>query len=277
MVSIERILEIDSPPSVFVSSLQAYALGSRAANHKLLERIANGDLPDPESGIAFLLSEYYHYSHRFTRYLAAVMTNLNSPEHRAALVHNATDEVGRMSPEEEAELRRSGIDPENAREPHPELFRRFLLAIGTRPDDVLRRAPRAATLAWIDAFRDLCLHGGEAQAVGALGIATEGIVSVMYRYLLAGIRMTWPALSSRDRTFFDLHALVDDDHALTLRRIVEALAATPEGRRQLAVGTLRALIARAAFFDDMMHEIDNASITNGEAIASPLAAQGALA
>jgi pyrroloquinoline-quinone synthase len=242
----------------------------------LLERIATGSLPDLAGNVSFLLSEYYHYSHQFTRYLTAVMANLTAPEHRAALVRNAADEVGQISPEEAAELMHNGIDPEHARAPHPELFRRFLRAIGAKPEEILRRKPRAATLAWIEAFRDLCMHGGEAQSVGALGVATEGIVAVMYRRILRGISIAWPNMAARDRVFFDLHALVDDDHAHTLRDISVSLAATLDGRRMLAVGTVRALVARASFFDEMMDEIDMTA-TSVTRPAVNVAAQGAFA
>lgn len=276
MSSIERLLEVDATPAVFVDSLQQYALTSRAANHPLLERIATGNLPDVTANITFLLSEYYHYSHQFTRYLTAVMANLEAPKSRSALVRNAADESGDMPESEAAELRRNGIDPEHAKAPHPELFRRFLRAIGAKPEEILKRKPYVATLAWVEAFRGLCMFGGEIQGVGALGIATEGIVAVMYRKILRGIAIAWPNMSPRDRVFFDLHAVVDDDHAHTLRDIAISFADEPDTKRELAVGVYRALAIRAAFFDEMMAEID-ATATTSTRPAVNVAAQGALA
>jgi pyrroloquinoline quinone (PQQ) biosynthesis protein C len=276
MSSIERLLEVNSTPAVFIDSLQEYALGSRAANHALLERIATGNLPDLVGNISFLLSEYYHYSHQFTRYLTAVMANLEAPKSRSALVRNAADESGYIAPDEAAELIKNGIDPEHAKAPHPELFRRFLRAIGAKPEEILRNKPYVATMAWVEAFRGLCMHGGEMQGVGALGIGTEGIVSVMYRKILRGIALAWPNMSARDRVFFELHAVVDDDHAHTLREIAIDFADSPEGRREIAVGAYRALVMRAAFFDEMMDEID-ASATNNARIVVNVPVQGALA
>jgi pyrroloquinoline quinone (PQQ) biosynthesis protein C len=276
MSSVERLLEVDTSPSVFVDSLQEYALSSRAANHPLLERIATGNLPDVVANITFLLSEYYHYSHQFTRYLTAVMANLEAPKSRSALVRNAADESGYIAPDEAAELLRNGIDPEHAKAPHPELFRRFLRAIGAKPEEILRGKPYVATLAWVEAFRGLCMHGGEIQGVGALGIGTEGIVAVMYRRILRGIAIAWPNMSARDRVFFELHAVVDDDHAHTLREIALAFAEEPEGRRELAVGVYRALVMRAAFFDEMMAEIDAMATTTTRIVVN-IGPQGALA
>ena len=276
MSSIERLLEVDSSPAVFVESLQQYALASRAANHPLLERIATGNLPDLVGNVGFLLSEYYHYSHQFTRYLTAVMANLEAPKSRSALVRNAADESGHIPAEEAAELLRNGIDPEHAKAPHPELFRRFLRAIGANPEEILRRKPFVATMAWVEAFRGLCMFGGEIQGVGALGIGTEGIVAVMYRRILRGIAIAWPNMSARDRVFFELHAVVDDDHAHTLNNIAIDFADSPEGRRELAVGAYRALVIRAAFFDEMMDEID-ATVTKSTRPAVDVATQGAMA
>lgn len=276
MTPIDRLLDANTTPAEFVESLQDYALRSRAANHELLERIAQGAYPNLAATIERFLSEYYHYSHQFTRYLTATMANLTEPEHRAALVRNATDEVGHVTPDEAAELLRNGINPEHARAPHPELFRRFLRAIGVKPEEVLRRGPSAPTLAWIESFRDLCHYGGEHQAVGALGVATEGIVAIMYRRILRGIHAAWPHLTQADTIFFDLHAVVDDDHADTLRHISETLATTPEGRKKLLVGVMRSLSARAAFFDEMMADLDALASTHTRTTQRPIAtSQGA--
>lgn len=276
MSSVERLLEVNSSPEVFIESLQQYALTSRAANHPLLERIATGNLPDMVADITFLLSEYYHYSHQFTRYLTAVMANLEAPKSRSALVRNAADESGHIPAEEAAELIRNGIDPEHAKAPHPELFRRFLRAIGAKPDEILVRKPYVATMAWVEAFRTLCMFGGEIQGVGALGIGTEGIVAVMYRKILRGIAIAWPNMAPRDRVFFELHAVVDDDHAHTLNEIALAFADSPEGKRELAVGAYRALVIRNAFFDEMMAEIDARATANNRIVVN-MATQGALA
>src|SRR5262249_25864006 len=183
-----------------------------------------------------LLSEYYFYSHRFTRYLAAATASLENPEHRAALVGNSAEEAGHIDEEHVAELRAAGIDPDHAAAPHPELFRRFLVAVGLDRSAMLQRTPHIATAAWVDTMEQLYRHGGQEQASGALGIPTEGIVRPMYRKLLAGIARAWPELRASDRVFFDLHAQVDDEHAQVLRDIAVALATTATARRKIAEG-----------------------------------------
>src|SRR5262249_32783328 len=117
---------------------------------------------------------------------------------------------------------------------------------------MLQRTPHIATAAWVDTMEQLYRHGGQEQAIGALGIATEGIVRPMYRKLLAGIARAWPELRASDRVFFDLHPHVGDEHAQVLRDIAVALATTATARRKIAEGVLCAVAARAQFYDEML-------------------------
>lgn len=239
-------------PRAFVAGLHAYAAASYAADHPLPRALSQGAFHDLRGALRRFLIEYYVYSRGFSRYIGAVTSNLEDPEHRALLTSNAADEAGLLDVHRAAELRSLNIDPEAASAPHPELFRRFLRAIGVDPELCLRAPPDLATQVFCETFHDICRFGGQAQSVGALGIATEGIVRPMYGRLLRAILRAWPGLPARSRVFFDLHAAVDDDHARVLFSIAEHLAETPEGRRQLALGTLKALQARAAFFDQML-------------------------
>lgn len=248
--SIQGLLERDLAPAAFVAALGELAEQHPAARHPLLGDLAAGRAADLAGALTQLLSEYHHYGRGFTRYVAAAMASLDRAEHRAALIGNLAEEAGALDDEHAAELRAAGIDPAWAAAPHPELFRRFLAAIGLDPARLAARPPHVATATWIAAFERMC-GASAGQAIGALGLATEGIVRVMYGLLVRAIERAWPGLDRRDRVFFDLHALVDDDHAEVMRTIAVDLAATAEGRRQLAIGVVGALSSRVAFFDAM--------------------------
>lgn len=250
-VTLDKLLEMTDSPGAFVDQLQAYAIESRAVRHPLLSEIAEGGFSDLTSTIRRFLSEYYFYSRRFTQALGATLAALEEPDHRAWLSGNMAEESGVIEPEHERSLREHDIDPEWVKTAHPVLFRRCLQAMGLSPEEILARVPLVCTSTWVDSFVSICRHGGQAQAVGALGLGTEGVVAVMYRQLLHGIKRAWPSMKVRDRVFFDLHALVDDDHAGILRQIAVDLARTLEGRRELAIGTNKALAARAVFFDEL--------------------------
>jgi pyrroloquinoline quinone (PQQ) biosynthesis protein C len=247
---IHELVARNLAPPEYVDALQRYARTSPATRHALLELIAVGGFRNPRAAMSRFFREYYHYSRRFTRFLASVMAGLERPEHRAALVPNSAEEAGYLDEHHRTVLRGAGLHPADVAGPHPFLFRRFLVAIGLEPGDLDGAPAHVATATWIQSFQALC-RSDEASAVAALGLATEGIVRGMYHQLLLGIRRAWPELSSRDRAFFELHALVDDDHALTLRSIAVELAAEPIHRRALAAGMLGALDARACFYDQM--------------------------
>jgi pyrroloquinoline-quinone synthase len=249
--TLTELVRAEIPAEEFVKRLQALAVSSSAANHPLLLAIEQGAFPDMREALKELLSQYYFYSYRFTQYLSAVASRLELPQHRAALMGNLAEEAGRLDPEHAEELRQAGIDPEDVKYPHPILFRRFLTAVGLDAERLLLGTPDVATVAWIETFHGVCSMGTQEQSVGALGVATEGIVRFMYGYLLKGIHRAWPEMALRDRVFFDLHAMVDDDHAEVLRNIAVDMAQSRQGRMGLAVGTLKALDARRNFFDHM--------------------------
>lgn len=235
----------------FVSALKSYAEQAPAIQHPLLRAIAQGDFRDLPGTITRFLREYYFYSYHFTQYLTAVMSRLERPEHRAMLMPNVMEESGQMDEDHKAELLRAGIEPSFVAAPHPELFRRFLAAIGLSREQILQQPPHLATLAWIDTFDNLCRHGSQEQAIGALGLGTEGIVRHVYLQLLQGIKSAWPQLSLEERVFFDLHAHLDDEHAHVMRIITIELCRTVAGRRRVAMGVLQSLNARNTFFDHM--------------------------
>ena len=86
--------------------------------------------------------------------------------------------------------------------------------------------------------------------VGAIGIATEMVVPLMYQYILDGIRRH-STLEPRDYYFFELHAGCDEAHALSLLAITEDLAQNFGVREAIRFGVFSALNLRKAFWDIM--------------------------
>ena len=129
--------------------------------------------------------------------------------------------------------------------PHPELFKRFCDSLGVGLGHVTQDSIEVTC--WREMFLDVLGEGSPAQAVGALGLGTEGIVSAMYQSFLPALDKI--DLKPRDAVFFPLHAMVDDHHQETLLDIARDFAETPEGRRDLAKGMRKALFLRAGFWD----------------------------
>jgi hypothetical protein len=187
----------------FVQSLAGEALRHRAVHHPYLQKLAVGSVADLRWALADFARQYYGYSAHFPRYLTTVISRLEVPQHRGALLENLTEESGIYEEEELEELRRFGVDPDwIAGVPHPELFRRFQRALGVSPgraqDDALE------VVCWREMFLSVLSSGTPAEAVGALGLGTETIVRTLYTPLVEAIRRL-PDLRAEDTVFFPLH------------------------------------------------------------------------
>jgi pyrroloquinoline quinone (PQQ) biosynthesis protein C len=231
-----------------VDKLAAEALAHRAVTHPYLEALGAGTLPDPAWALRDFARQYAGYSAHFPRFLTALISRLDDPAHRAALLQNLAEEGGHYGPDERAALEAVGVDPAWVEGvPHPALFARFAAAVGA-PAPGPAGALADEVHVWRDQLLLLLQAGPAAEAVGALGLGTEQIVRRVYAPLCAAVARH-PGLSAEDAAFFPLHTAVDDHHQESLRQIAIALAADPAARPALRRGMLKALQLRAAFWD----------------------------
>lgn len=245
-------IESDQTPSTamqaqhHVQQLATEALRHRAVHHPYLLALGNGALPDPLAALQDFARHYHGYSLHFPRYLTAVISRLDNPQHRRALLDNLNEESGQYGEADLAILRREGIEPEWILGiPHPELFERFRQALGCGA-----HAPEEEHIevtCWREQFLGILSQGSAAEAVGALGLGTEGIVQSIYQPIRQAVNRLG-TLQPQDCVFFPLHTCVDDDHQETLRRIACDFATTDQGRRDLAKGMHKALSLRDSFW-----------------------------
>jgi len=234
-----------------VDALAAEALAHRAVNHPYLQALASGGLPDTTAALADFARHYYGYSAHFPRYLTALISKLERPDHRAALLENLTEESGQYEDEELAELQQCGVQPEwIVGIPHPQLFQRFRRALGVHNTDAAD--DHIEVVCWRELFLSILTHGSPAEALGALGLGTETIVQTIYQPFVDAIDRVG-SLSPEDAVFFPLHTAVDDHHQATLKAIATDFAATAQGRADLAKGMQKALALRDAFWG-WLHE-----------------------
>ncbi|MFM9087352.1 MAG: hypothetical protein ACKOPT_04295, partial [Cyanobium sp.] len=112
-----------------VSALGESALHHRAVRHPYLAALADGNLPDLDWALADFARQYEGYSIHFPRYLTALISRLENPSHRAALLENLFEESGHYGEGELAILAEQGIATDwIVGVPHPELFHRFRIA-----------------------------------------------------------------------------------------------------------------------------------------------------
>jgi pyrroloquinoline quinone (PQQ) biosynthesis protein C len=238
-------------PALYVDDLAQKALQHRAVNHPYLHAMATGAFPSLHGALADFAHHYNGYSAHFPRYLTALISKLENPDHRKVLLENLMEESGQYEEEELLELKECGVQPEWITGiPHPELFKRFRNAIGV--GDSTADHDHIEVVCWREQFLAILNTGSAAEALGALGLGTETIVQTIYRPFVAAINQLG-SLKPEDAVFFPLHTAVDDHHQATLKAIASDFAATAVGRADLTKGMRKALALRDSFWS-WLHE-----------------------
>jgi pyrroloquinoline quinone (PQQ) biosynthesis protein C len=234
-----------------VDALTATALNHRAVRHPYLAALADGTLPDPAWALADFARQYLGYVAHFPRYLTALISRLEIPAHRQALLENLMEESGQYDTAELETLAGLGIAAEWIEGvPHPQLFERFRLAVAGAGGDDAKEEPEVVS--WREMLLAVLSQGSASEAVGALGLGTEAIVSTLYQAFGTAIERSG-TLDPRDTVFFPLHTAVDDAHQASLRQIAIDCAASERGRADLALGMQKALALRDSFWS-WLHE-----------------------
>ena len=65
--------------------------------------------------------------------------------------------------------------------PHPVLFQRFAASLGVDTSAQVAGSENDNVVCWREMFMTVLAHGSPAEAVGALGLGTENIVSTIYQ------------------------------------------------------------------------------------------------
>ncbi len=230
----------------FLKVVTEEAVSHRAVNHPYLLALRNKELPDMKWALADFARQYNGYSSHFPRYLTTVIGRLELPEHRSALMENLTEESGIYEQEELDELKDIGVDPQWVDGvPHPVLFSRFCKVAGVETGG--SDSDCIEVMCWREMFLSVLSGGSTAEALGALGLGTENVVSTMYQHFLPALDVLEAPPS--ETVFFPLHAAVDDHHQETLLDISRHYAQDEAGRIDLLKGMRKALALRAGFWD----------------------------
>lgn len=223
----------------FVESLCAETMRHSAVQHEYLRRFGAGDFPDMSAAVRDYCYQYFFYSAEFTSYLESVIGSLRLASHREVLMNNLLEERG------------ISHDVGGEEVPHTRLFQRLRLAAGVTPDFEQSVSPCTTALVWRDLFLQKCQSRQEGVGLGAIGIATEMIVSSIYPHILRGVK-NHSNIAPEDYLFLSLHLECDDEHAEDLKRITVELAESMELREAIRFGVISSLNLRSAFWDVML-------------------------
>lgn len=181
----------------------------------------------------YIFAQYQLYSRSFTRFISAVMANCDNDLFRSQLSENLWEEGG-------------GAEPERR---HAEIFRKFLRD-GLDIEDPNATAYEPYARLFVREYLVHCLRSEPAAGAAFLSLGTEGIVARMYAIFVAGLKHA--GIREEHLEFFHIHMACDDEHALTLERMMLSYADEPNWFDICARAMNAALDLRLKFFDDIM-------------------------
>ena len=206
-------------------------LVSRIGRHPFLRRCRDGMITEAELK-RFLVQQGIYSSH-FTRYLCALLGNLEENRHVELLAANLCEELGLT---DESDI------------PHSRLYRDMLARFDLSLE---QKKPSLGTRRLIDSMFDHCRDRRVARGLGALCLGAEALVPYIYTDLIKG----FTSLGFPDQWvwFFHIHVGCDDAHADTMRAIMAEIASDDDDALALMLSSGTALVeARWGFFDSIV-------------------------
>jgi pyrroloquinoline-quinone synthase len=181
------------------------------------------------------LAQQGQYSKYFTRFLCALISNLEEGGDVLKLAENLAEELG------------YGDDDHDQR-PHSEIYANMLADFGV---DLVAHPIRPETQNLIDTMFMLCQQPQGIAGLGAMCLGAEALVPSVYARIVEGFQHHGVELKRLD--FFTIHIECDDGHAETMYRILaKKTERTPSHQvTALNAGEI-AVSARLRFFDALL-------------------------
>jgi len=200
----------------------------------LLQAFEQGALS--RADLTYVFSQYHLYTKNFTRFVAAVMANCDSDLFRAQLSENLWEEGG-------------GCEPERR---HAQIFRNFLkTSLGVDNTDTIDYRPY--TRHFVREYLVQCLRSEPMAGTAFLSLGTEGIVARLYQIMVKGLVRA--GIPDGELEFFHIHIGCDDEHAVTLERMMASYAGEHDWFDTCAGAMNRALELRNEFFTNIFEAL----------------------
>jgi pyrroloquinoline-quinone synthase len=205
-------------------------LATHIRAHPFVGRCSDGTVPFDE--LRNFLVQHGRYSSYFTRYLCALISQLENGSDVLRLAENLVEELGNC-----------GDD----RVPHSQIYREMLEALHIEPE-ADPTFPETQNL--IDTMFMLCRQPRGLAGLGALYLGAESIVPELYGAILKGLRSH--AVPEGQLRFFTMHVACDEEHAKTIRAIIARMVLrSPSNQLTIVSAGEVAIGARLRFFDGL--------------------------
>jgi pyrroloquinoline-quinone synthase len=232
------LLERRSPQSALFTELQTASaeLTDRVLRHPFLAGCADGTVTLPQ--LRAFLVQHGKYARYFTRYLCALISQLDEGDDVLRLAENLTEELG------------CGADAE-MRTPHSRIYADMLKDFDI---DLDSHPVHPETQNLIDTMFMLCRQPRGTAGLGAMCLGAEGLVPAVYSRIIEGFQHR--DVDPRRLEFFAIHIECDDDHAATMYEVLARQTETSPSCRITALnaGDI-AVNARLRFFDALTKRV----------------------
>ena len=232
------LLERRTLRPALVSELEATGedMVDRVLRHPFLAGCADGTVTLDQ--LRAFLVQHGKYARFFTRYLCALISQLDEGDDVLRLAENLTEELG------------FGPDAD-VRTPHARIYADMLKDFGI---DLAAYPINPETQNLIDTMFMLCRQPRGTAGLGAMCLGAEGLVPALYGRIMEGFRHC--GVDAKRLEFFAIHIECDDDHAATMYEILaRQTEASPSCRiTALNAGDI-AVNARLRFFDALIAKV----------------------
>jgi pyrroloquinoline-quinone synthase len=193
--------------------------------HSFYRKWLDGTLP--VGALQDYARQYFAFESTFPRFLSAIHSRCDRADVRAALLDNMWDE-------------------EHGDANHQELWLRFAEGLGIGRAEVIGADRNTSTQALIETYWRAATELPVAAAVAAVH-AYERQIPAVAQAKIDGLRQGYGIEDPRTLGFFEVHALLDVEHAEAERRILSELG--PADEETVLEGTRAALEAWWGFLD----------------------------
>ena len=217
---------------------------SRAANHPIYKRFE--DLGDRNNTLLLksYLSQYGHYSKTFVPALIQLINKAPKGVNIDAIEENLREEQGNI-----AETGHKAL-------PHRDMYALFVNEFDHHFDfPSIEEAPIKEVTEWA-AFTNQLQGKSFSFGVGALGIATELILSDIFQSILIGLRGV-SLFPTNALYFLELHAESDEKHGSDFAILAGKVSKTVKDADNLENGTRQMLDLRVSFCDAILSGMED--------------------
>lgn len=187
----------------------------------------------PKEVLQRYADQYIHLEENFPRFLSAMHTNCDALDARRAITQNLYDEEG---------------GPVT----HREMWLRFGEGIGTTRENMEHSTALPETQAAVDTFMELSEHS-YLEGTAALA-AYEDQLPEVSKEKIDGLQKHYNVTDKRTTQFFDVHGVVDVDHANAWWEILEQYANTEEKKEAVRGAVVRGRDALWNFLNGVCRE-----------------------